>query len=367
MVFEGYVLALTYLRDMAQKRDDMSRFAVKYTDQELVHIVDEVARQVHPEDPASITQKQFDEGRAAAGYPDAPRAYRVAERLSRGWSDVLDLALGSLSTEISLSARETNQLRAKLTRNEVEHYLQSAARNLGVTELSVAAYDENRKKLVDADNRRYRHRVGLEETIPSSLTIIQSVGSWEKALSWAGLGYPAKRPPRSYPADKALDDFVSDYGFAPSYRDLIDYQARRGVRTESFRTGFTAWRQEQLEIGLASRHGNVPILTRKDEMPAGWKEKPISPIPEGYEMIRTGEITLDECCSDLLEASKLADGRLTQDEYQRLSRIHGLVALASIQKVAKRDAGVTWGQLRGQVIKENAKEPRTQGRRSPIK
>lgn len=341
----------------------MSRFSVKYTDQELIQIVGAIAKSVSPEDPLSVTQKQFDEAREKNGFSGAPSAYRITVRLKRGWKEVLELSLGYLSKEQSLSLRGRVVLRETLTRAEVENYLQAAARDLNTRQLSVAQYDQYRERLIDEDERRFVHREGLAETIPSSLTIIQAVGTWEKALIWADLERPPKSARRFYPADQALDDFIADYGFAPLYNMLLEYQAKRGVVTEPFLGNYRAWRDEQLKNGLASRHGNVPTFTHSAQLPDDWESTPITPAPEGYEKVRR-DIDLDQCRADLIKAIRLAEGKaLTQDLYQQISKEHQLLSMSAMQRVAKTEANLTWGQLRDQAIEENTLRPRTQSRR----
>lgn len=348
---------------MVVSRDHLSRFAVKYSDQELIAIVQEIARREKPDDPSSLTQKEFDDNRVSSGFADAPRAYRIADRLGRSWADVLVLAFGTLSTPHSLSARGNQSNREKLTRAEVVHYLELTATERGSHELAIDEYDETRRRLVDDDERRYLHRQGLAAQIPTSLTIIAAAGSWETAVGWAGLSKPERAVVRAYPAELALDDFVEDHGFVPTYRMLIAYQQRRGVRTKWFEETYRNWRDQQLETGLASRHQRVPVLTHVAQAPGGWQDQSERAVPNGYARIHEEPVDLERCRTDLSRAVELANGeRLTQDLYQRLSRQHQLVALGTIQKVAKREAGFTWGEIRDQVIRERAREGRSQGR-----
>jgi hypothetical protein len=350
---------------MADQQARMSRFNVKYSDQELLQMVTAIANAVNPNDPLSTTQKQFDDNRESAGFPGAPRAFRIAARLKRSWAEVLRLSQANpRSQSHALGARRVSY-REKLTKAEVEHYLQAATRYLGTKTVRVSEYDEYRQGLIDEDNRRYLHRDGLDETMPTSLTIIQVAGSWEEALKWAGLENPTIPRKKLYPADQALDDFIADYGFAPMLKMLVDYQAKRRLVTEGYTGDFRAWRDEQLRTGIASRHGKVQAFTHIAQAPKGWEETPITPAPDGYHQRRRGEVDLEACKEALMEAIQLAEGkRLTQDLYQRLSKNHQLVSLVTIQRVAKREADLTWGQLRDQVVGESARQQRRQKRRS---
>ncbi len=62
--------------------------------------------------------------------------------------------------------------------------------------------------------------------------------------------------------------------------------------------------------------------------------------------------------ADLNRALDLSEGpSLSQREYQHLAATHGLLALTTIQRVGREAGGLTWGQIRDQVITE-----RTEGR-----
>lgn len=344
-------------------RNQMNRFAQKYTDQELLQIVLAVATHVSPGDPGSTSQLAYDSGRAAAGLDDGPRAYRIAKRLNCSWKEVLRLAVSAPNPGQVLGARSYDRVRNVLTKDEVAHYIQVVAEILDTNRLSINEYDQCREGLIRADNRRFRHSQGTSNIMPSAQNIVASVGDWDRALSWAGLRPKLAEGKRAYPVEMALDDFISDYGFAPTKKMLHDYQKRRGVATTPYGKDFRKWRDEQLEHGLANRHGNVRRITHPNQAPDGWDQRPPSPAPEGYSRVRPKLIDLDECLADLDRAIDLAQGqKLTQNLYQRLSAQHHLVSMNSIQIVAVRTGNGTWGKLRDEAIRRRSKKPRHQPR-----
>lgn len=345
--------------------DKVSRFDVKHSDQELLAIVRAVTESVDPVSPEKITQASYDAARARAEVADTPRAYRIAKRLKCSWKEVLRLAHTAKNSDQIMGARSPDRVRKVLTKAEITHYLQRIAKDLDTAVIGVRDYDSRREELIQADNRRYTHRAGLEELMPSSQTIIKTAGTWEQALTWAGL--KAREPARdpAYPAEQALDDFIADHGFAPTRKMLLEYQKRRGVATTVFPKPFRDWREQQLTGGIANRHGKVKEITHPAQAPENWDETDLTPVPPGYLRLQPTKFTLEMCERDLRKALDLAGARrLTQDLYQRLAKTHGLAAMATIQYVG-RAQGLTWGEIRDKVIATRAQRPRHQSRVQP--
>lgn len=341
----------------------MSRFDVKHSDQELLAVVRAVTRHISPDDPETVSQAAYDSGRAAAGYAGTPRAYRIAKRLSSTWEQVLHLAHIAGNPDHIVGARARTRVRNVLTKAEITHYLQTAAAAVGTTELGTRDYENHRDTVVEADNRRYRHRQGLEELMPTAQMIVSFAGTWENALAWAGLQAKVGAKDPFYPAENALDDFIADHGFAPTLKMLLAYQRKRGLVTTRIPNGYRAWRDNELAHGLASRHAKVTAITHVAQAPDGWDRVTASPAPDGYLKLKPDRYTLDDCERDIETALDLVKGRrLTQDLYQRLAKTHDLAAMSSIQKIGKPH-GLTWGQIRDRVIARRARTARKQPRK----
>lgn len=344
----------------------MSRFAVKYSDQELFAAVAAIARAEQPEDPTKITQARFNDARASHGYKDLSRADRIAKRLKRPWGEVLEISLKGGFADQSTGAREAVRIREKLTPAEVRHYLQMIARNLGTEALPIHAYDEERERLVEKDNRRHVHRQETAGLIPTSQTIVQIYGSWDKALSIAELRNEKRNLRPNYPAELALADFMDDHGFIPTLGMLRQYQKKRGLKTAWPRGRYTEWRDEQLKTGPACKHPVMPVIELHADAPRGWEDKPVTPAPDGYATFTTAPHDLERCLNDLKTAVELAEGEsLTQDLYQQLSARHGLVAVGTIQAVGRQNGGLTWGDMRDRAVAEASKRARSQRRDVP--
>ena len=344
-------------------RRHVSRFAQKFTDQELVQIVSAVATHVRPDDPSSVTQVAYDAGRAPAGFEDSPRAYRIAKRFGCSWKEALRLSVLAPNPEQVLGIRSYDRVRNVLTKDEVAHYIQVVAKMLKTDRLSIKEYDESRERLTEDDKRRYLHKQGLSNIMPTSQTIVSQAGSWDEALSWAGLRPRMKESVPPYPCERALDDFIADYGWAPTRGIFAAYQKRRGVRTTAIEPDFRTWRANELDHGLASRHGKVRRLNYTWQAPADWNAKEPTPVPDGYLRLLSKEIDIEFCRADFDKALDFADGqKLTQDLYQRLATTHGLAKVSSIQKVGKQNGGLSWGDLRDEAVARRSRKPREQGR-----
>ena len=335
-----------------ERRTD-GRFAPGRSDQELLAIVRQVARAIEADEPLGISQSTYDKARSEAGLSQSPKAFRIARRLKLSWPEVLKVALESKNPGQELSAKSKLRVRDDLTKAEVVHYLKLVAKHLGVDELSRGDYDEGRIELVRADARK--HSAGQGVLIPTGQMIVSTAKTWENALAWAGLHLSKKSSRTMYPAEKAIDDFIEDFGFLPSLRQLNRYQTIRGLATSGIPTGshFVAWRNEQMASGLASRHGDLPEPRggrRTDLDPAK-----ISPAPAGYSK-RGGEpATIERARRDIGIALDLTGGNLTQRDYVHLVPRHGLLSLNGVQAAGKRAGGLTWGQIRDQVIEERSK------------
>jgi hypothetical protein len=269
------------------------------------------------------------------------------------WPQVVALAFGAANKEKTIGGRRKKQARDQLNKETVIHYLLLVARHLKTERLTVGDYDQGREELIAADQRRAAHGGELAQLIPSGQWIVAKAGSWRRALDWAGLKPAKERKIPEYPAGRVLDDFIVDFGYLPSWRALDRYRQARGIAVTGFPScgTYIAWRDREMSKGRAKRHGDVPL--RGHGGPIVLDPEKISPAPAGYARHRDKDYGLDRAKEDIAKALDLQQGRsLSQRDYQYLASKHGLLALSTIQRISKREAGVSWARLRDQVVAE---------------
>jgi hypothetical protein len=346
-----------------QEKDRHGLFKRKLSDQELLAVVKVVAMYAEPDDPASISQRSYDKAREGAGVSGTPRAWRIAERLNLPWPRVVALAVSGENKELVLGSARVKQQREHLTKAEVVHYMQMVAKHLGVEEMNRGDYDRGRAEIIASEKRAHVVGSGAATLIPTGQMIERRAGSWVKALDWSGLKRRTERLRKMYPAERALDDFIGDFGYQPSVGELSTYQKLRGIATRGMPRGsdFVSWRAEQLTTGLSSRHGDVPLgremgLDRFDP-------SKISPPPPGFAPHGFKAPSIERAKADLNTALDLHEGStMSQRDYAHLAAEHGLSAVAVIQRAGKKAGGQTWGQLRDEVVAERADSQRRAGR-----
>lgn len=334
------------------RRAASGRFARKYSDQDLLTLVRQIAS-------PGISERAYDREREALGRADTPRAGWIAKRLKTPWPRVVEIALASQGADLAIGVRRQKRLRDDLGRPVIVHYLRLVASHLGVERMTVGDYDQGRQELVEADAAHFRYGGRLARLLPSGQTIVHAAGSWAKALSWAGLQPIAERKRPLYPAELALDDFVADFGRAPSRPALQRYQQARNLAIGGLPLSrdFVTWRQQQLTSGRASRHGAVPLSGRGQRLDLDPAK--ITPAPPGYAAYGVRGVTIERVKADLGRALDLTPGAsLSQRRYQHLAATHGLVALQTIQSVGRDAGGLTWAEIRDQVIAERARGSR---------
>lgn len=353
--------------DLTTNREEMGRFARKLSERELLVAMRAVAEEASPGAPEKATQKAFDNAREPAGYPHCPRAQSIVERLSRPWPLALELAFNPNPGGQAAKEPGKKRKRPLLTKAEIINALTLVARALSQEELTRAEYDRERERLVSSDERGWAHGGGASLVLPSSGVITAKMKTWDQALELAGLGASELEREEVYPNELALDDFISDYGWAPTRKMLVAYQHRRGMSVKNFDGRWLPWVREQLESGKASRHGDVEIVKLAGRAPAGWETHPISPAPEGYAKPQSTDLlTISDAEAAVNQALDLAgDQDLTQKLYRRLATSHRLMSASTVQRVAKRERNQTFGEFVSALVKERAKQPRQQGRVEP--
>lgn len=205
------------------KRNARGRFQTRYDARTLVDVVAAVARVAKPTEPESISQRDYDNARSLAGYPDAPSARQIATRLRIWWPDLIALAFDP--------ARDIDKALGKRLGAEEEPATLAAIAEA----LKTVAFELDKKTLTPLDYSNERERLYLQATrarrarlhLPSVGQILYAAASWDEALAEAGL---APRPavagvgPGLAIVD-ALELCLEAHGALPSLKELEVFAA----------------------------------------------------------------------------------------------------------------------------------------------
>jgi hypothetical protein len=168
----------------------------------LLDAVLEIASLANPTSPRTVSQRQFDAARARSlFYPGLPRAKHIAERLKMTWPDVLAVAHAHRDEQNHLLGAKGRGPAAKwVTRENSASALAVVAKRLNANSLTEGEYRREREKMLAADAKRWMH--GGQLRMPTEQQVVGAHGSWDAALSAAGLQSTTKLPPRAVGAAK---------------------------------------------------------------------------------------------------------------------------------------------------------------------
>ncbi|HUN79782.1 MAG TPA: hypothetical protein VMU32_12720 [Solirubrobacteraceae bacterium] len=214
----------------------------------LLDAVYEVAAIANPTDPLRTSQRAFDDARARSLFhPDLPRAKRIAERLGMPWRDVLTVARVHDDERGRLLAAKTGRTRpAKwVTPENAASALAIIARRLNTNSLTQGQYRRERENMLADDAKRWMH--GRQLRVPSAAQIVDALGSWDAALSAAGLqATPADRKhgPRWTQGTcvEAVARYLTQAGKHPTSGDYADWAAKHRNAPSQYTIGrFGGW------------------------------------------------------------------------------------------------------------------------------
>jgi hypothetical protein len=252
----------------------MSRFAPsRYSDHELPAVVRDVCAHANSTWPLEVTETQFNGGRSAAGYSEAPSAARIARRLKRPWPEVKALALDrKRDTDRSVGRWVGAQQADFLTRDACVLALQHVGERLGKRfktrrgpaasesdnaedTMTIVEYEQGAEELRREHARRYLHGGNLY--LPTIEQIKWRFGNWNRALAAAGF---QRRPHAAGNAAgldylDALELCLQETGALATRADLLDFCRANDLRlSEIWKCGVGTHRQmiEQLRTRRAS-------------------------------------------------------------------------------------------------------------------
>lgn len=225
---------------------------------QLLRGVRELSLLVDTAAPEAVSQRAFDAERERRPKPAAlPPARRITEQLRLSWRDVLTIAHEPEERHAQLLGAKTRTTPADwITAEHVRTALQLVAARLDVDSLTAREYRVERAQLLAADRARWRY--GRWLLLPDDEQIIGTAGSWDAALSDAGLKTTAqRRPAREQSASKLADlmeRFYDHYGVQPSLRNLRAFALGNGIpypmRTQPFRAAVAEWVASRRERSL---------------------------------------------------------------------------------------------------------------------
>jgi hypothetical protein len=226
----------------------------------VLHSVRKVAALANPDDPTTATQRAFDSVRERSPeHASLHAARRITEQLRLPWREVLAVAHEPQARQGQLVGVKTRAPSAAdwLTGEHVATALQLVAAKLGADSLTAKEYRVERAQLLEADRARWLH--GRWLLLPDDEQVIASAGSWDAALSNAGLRTTAERgaarQPRAPTLVDLLERFRDAHGFQPSARELRAFARGNGLpypseRTQRFSAAVAEWKRKRDAAGL---------------------------------------------------------------------------------------------------------------------
>jgi hypothetical protein len=297
-----------------QARQQQGRFAPsRYDHGALVAAVADITRYACAATPQTVSTRLFNRSRSDAGHPSCPTAGVICERLGCEWPQVKELALdpdrcvdrslGKALAEADDDPPDAAAIRAALRL--------AAARRHART-ISGAAYMGERRLLLDADRRCYRH--GGQLRLLTESQILVAAGSWRQALALAGLDPldPARAQNEPVQILDALDLFVDRHGYVATTQEMEGF-----AREEDFPLARRRRRYAEEVAELRTRRDGRGEETPTERPPP--QERPQFDAARGTSRRRKKRWLDEELVAAIVRGFDLlpARVRMTQENYRR--------------------------------------------------
>jgi hypothetical protein len=317
-------------------RGQSGRYTVTYNDDDLWQAVADVARVARSDDPASCSQRAFDECRVLAGHPGLPTARWICRRLApehldfRPWPDLLALACDPDRDPRNAETRRRRSVTPELiSAQRISYALNVVARHEGVRTLAPFRYSGGRARLIEAD-RAWRHGGAIEATLPTAKAIetaverltngeVAEAARWDYALALAGLEpRHVHEWPQGVPLVEAVELFIEKTGWLCTSGELqrFAFDLNFALSNGSYRDAYAEVQRRRKEAGLelaraAPTGTTVSYETSPDGVP-GWPKH------------LHGDWTFMECIEALrsYDAALAANDRRTRDRYRLWASLH---------------------------------------------
>lgn len=341
-----------------QRRDDSGRFKHRLGQDILLAIVRrvcETAATALGTAPGAVSQRAYDDHRAAAGFPGSPRAYRVVKQLGLPWRELLaSLFDEGRSTKMTLVA-QTGTPDAPPDEEAIVYALRVVAGRLNKNTLRRDDYEAERLRVQGEADRHWLH--GTRQPLLPTAGQIENAIPWDEALAKAGLEARASVTVEAGVTWVLLAGmFLEELGYLPrSVHDLQRYARDKNVilagRNADGKSGMGPVLDE-LRVVWEAQGRWFPSQTprRREQLP--WA---VTPLDETAGLpIRTRsrnpEWSLEDCIAGLVRALDEVP-KLTQPELRRISKGRSDVPNPSVvDRVAKRN-GTTAKAIRDQAVR----------------
>ncbi len=257
-------------------------FQPRHSPLELVEIVRVVSLHVDARAPQTVSGRRWDDGRAGAGHPDAPRAFSIAKRLEVSWSDVLLVA--HIEPELAwrrLSNLRSDKGRKGITLDRVLLALRQVAVRLDKPGIDRSDYERAREEMIAA-SRRARRGDAVDRAIPERTQVEELLRrhglSWEEGLQRAGLSNPERKNRRAAPLVELVRSFVDEHEQLPRhFKQLERWANAHSISITRAGKG----------DGEAAAEAIAAVVTERRD--AGLPELPIAPSNMAF--TATGRVT----------------------------------------------------------------------------
>jgi hypothetical protein len=211
----------------------VTRFQPQQSPRELMGIVAVVARAARPDKPEAVSMRAWDDARADAGYPNAPRAHAITQRLEVSWRELVRIALDRPDDawrQLTHAAADKGRRGVSLERILVA--LRQVAVALDQDTLTRADYVRGRAEIL-APAQRAKHPDAEEALPPLEFidNLLRRKGfDWDELLRRAGLAPSTREAVAGLDPEAAVRLMASDLGGVPrGPRDLARWAKLRGV------------------------------------------------------------------------------------------------------------------------------------------
>lgn len=328
--------------------------AVHYPTDTLLSAIRQVCGHVSPNNPAKVSQREFDRARSELEIK-CPRASDLVKRFGLPWRDLIEKANRESHAFRTLRQAEKGYEPARANRGTCVAAARLAADQLGQNTLLPREYEEQRNRAIGETRGSTRER--LEARWPV-LSQIQGFG-WEAVLTEAGLFKAPVNPRWGIDGTDLMELFLECRGYVTTMKGADRFAKSHGIAV----SGATKTTEEAF-AELAARRSTENKWTPPRPLIDRWAP---DPTPETLALeedlvrdtreefpSRPRNYWTDERILESLELAitKLGPGEsLTQNTLRRLARENpGLVpAPSTVTEYAKR-AGTTLPKLREQAL-----------------
>lgn len=196
----------------SRERDAAGRFVAGTDLRTRYAQIATVLRAADSDEPQRVSTRAFDAARESAGQPSLPAAKNLAELLGMPWPAVKAVALDATRDEVrTYKSRHRRDPRPWRDADGAVLAVKRVAAALGEDRLAATTYDVFREDSPAA----------TRELLPTSAQIVKLCGSWNEALSQAGLAPSlGGRKRTALPVIEAIGLFVRSQGRLPRRKEL---------------------------------------------------------------------------------------------------------------------------------------------------